>query len=193
MLPLYVSLVVGVLTSHVNRYASLIGGCNAVLYALVYFYYRLYGSAAYAILISCPLQIMTFIRWSKNAYRHSTQLIRMTWKQRAVLTGGLALAWAVLYAVLTSLDSSYRLLDNTLTLIGVLATILMLLAYVEYTYLTLASGLVSLVLFLTMCRETPEQLTYLIYSVYSLICCIRSIIHIHALYTEQRSIPKESS
>ena len=48
MIPLYVSLVVGMLQSRANRYANLIGGINALLYAVVYFYFGLYASAANA-------------------------------------------------------------------------------------------------------------------------------------------------
>ena len=50
ILPLYISLVISLLQSRVNRYASLLGGFNSLLYALVYVYYELYGSAVYAVL-----------------------------------------------------------------------------------------------------------------------------------------------
>mgnify|MGYP007055680114 FL=1 len=50
ILPLYVSLCVGQLQSRVSRTAYLIGACNSLLYAVVYAHFRLYASAAYAVL-----------------------------------------------------------------------------------------------------------------------------------------------
>ena len=35
-----------------------------------------------AILFSCPIQLITFVRWSKNSYRQSTKFRRLTVKQR---------------------------------------------------------------------------------------------------------------
>ena len=66
ILPLYVSLLVGLLQSRANRYASLLGGLNSILYTLVYIYLGLYASAGYALLFSFPLQIVTFILWSRR-------------------------------------------------------------------------------------------------------------------------------
>ena len=66
MIPLYVSLVIFLLQSSVNRFAPLIGGINSVFYAIVYFYYELYATAIYSLIVSCPLQIITFINWSKR-------------------------------------------------------------------------------------------------------------------------------
>ena len=66
ILPLYISLVVGMLQSRVNRYSYLIGSMNSLLYGVVYFYYNLYASAFSALLFSFPIQLLTFIRWNKN-------------------------------------------------------------------------------------------------------------------------------
>lgn len=55
ILPLYVSLVIGMLQSRVNRFASLMGSLNSVLYGVVYIYFNLYGSALSALLFSCPI------------------------------------------------------------------------------------------------------------------------------------------
>ena len=60
ILPLYVSLVVGVLQSRANRYAALLGGINSILYTLVYLYLGLYASAGYAILFSFRLFHFSF-------------------------------------------------------------------------------------------------------------------------------------
>ena len=36
----------------VNRYAFILGGCNAIWYAVVYFTQKLYATAAYALFFS---------------------------------------------------------------------------------------------------------------------------------------------
>jgi hypothetical protein len=41
ILPLYISLIIALLQSRMIRYASLIGGINSILYALVYAHYPL--------------------------------------------------------------------------------------------------------------------------------------------------------
>lgn len=54
MLPLFVSLVVGMLQAGANRYACLIGGINSIIYTIVYLMLGIYGSAAQARL--CPVR-----------------------------------------------------------------------------------------------------------------------------------------
>ena len=62
MLPLYISLCVGMLQSRASRYASLVGGLNSLVYTFVYISLGLYASALYAIAVSFPLQIATFLK-----------------------------------------------------------------------------------------------------------------------------------
>ena len=57
MLPLYISLVISLLQSRVNRLAYLIGAGNAILYAIVYWHFRLYASAVYALAFSFTIQL----------------------------------------------------------------------------------------------------------------------------------------
>ena len=85
ILPLYVSLVIGALQAKANRFASLLGGINSILYAIVYLYLGLYASALYAILFSCPVQLVTFVRWNQK-YGSSTVFRKMTSKQRIVVS-----------------------------------------------------------------------------------------------------------
>ena len=187
ILPLYVSLLIGFLQSRVNRIAPLVGGINSLLYALVYFYYGLYSSALYAVVISCPLQLITFARWKKRAYGHSVIFKVMSTKTRILTAAVCAAGWLVLYAVMSAAGASYLLLDNTLTLFGVLVTILTMLAYIEYTYLAIPSGIVNIVLYAVMSAETPEQIPYMIFAVYSFICVSMALFRARKLYAEQKA------
>ena len=44
----------------VNRYAFILGGCNAIWYAVVYFTQKLYATAAYALFFSAMLHFSVF-------------------------------------------------------------------------------------------------------------------------------------
>ncbi len=190
MLPLYFSLGILLLNSRVSRLAPLAGACNSLLYVLVYFSYGLYASAANTLLVSMPLQLVTFLRWNKNAYKQTTVFRRLTSRQRIDVAASFAAAWGALYLVMSALGSSYMLIDNTTALVGILATVLMLLAYVEYTPLMLVSELCHLVLYITMLAQNPEQITYVIFTVYSAVCRIIAVIQAGKTYREQQTIQK---
>lgn len=185
LFPICVSLVIGLLQSRVNRFAPLLGGINSLAYAAVYLYYGLYASAAYAVVVSCPLQLITFRNWSKRKYGESVLLKKMTARQRAMVFASFALCWAGLFVILRIMGSSYQLWDNTITLLGILTTILTMLAYVEYAPLMILGCLCSIGLYITMIADTPEQVTYLIYGIYTLICSVKGFRRAVALYKEQ--------
>jgi len=77
------------------------------------------------------------------------------------------------------------LLDATTSLLGVLISLLTVFAYVEYTFLSIPSIIVSICLHATMMRDTPEQITYLIYTIYAGICTLRAFFSARALYKKQ--------
>lgn len=187
MIPLYVSMIIGLLQTRANRYASLMGGINSILYAAVYMSLSLYGSAGYALLVSCPIQLITFIRWSRNSYKQTTVFRKMTGKQRLWLTAGTAAAFIILYIALAAAGSGYQILDNASTLLGILVSFLTMLAFIEYAYLGLVSGVVSILLNAVMTLSQPEQITYLIFSVYSFICVTRGFFYVRRIYQEQQT------
>ncbi|MBQ3591987.1 MAG: nicotinamide mononucleotide transporter [Clostridia bacterium] len=190
ILPLYISLFVGALQSRANRYASLLGGCNSILYTLVYWYLGLYASAGYALFFSCPVQIATFVRWSRNKYGSSTRFRRMNGKQRVLVAAGFLLCFAVLYVVLKLAGSSHQLLDNLSSLLGILISILTMLAFIEYTWLMLPSGIISICLNIATMAEHPEQITYVIFSLYSIICVTQQFFRVRKLYQDQQQSPE---
>ena len=186
MLPLFVSLIISYLQSKVSRYASLIGGINSLLYAAVYAYYHLYASMVYAVLISCPLQIITFVRWQKNRWQGTTRFRSLSWKQRGGIAAGFLLVWAGLFAVLKLIGSDYALFDNTITLFGILISFLTMFACIEYTVLMIPNSVISTMMYAVMLSEKPEQMTFLIYSVYCLICQCIAFMNARRAYREQQ-------
>lgn len=188
IIPLYVSLIVGLLQSRANRWGYLLGGLNSILYAVVYFSFGLYASAASAMLTSFPFQIATFIRWSRHKYKHTTEFRRMKLWQWLLLIAVFALCFAGLWILLSATGSSYRLLDNSLTLVGLFTSVLTLFAFKEYTFFMLGSGTVNILLNASMMAEYPAQITYLIYSVYSMFCIVRQFFFVNRLFREQKML-----
>lgn len=188
ILPLYVSLVVGALQSRANRYAGLLGGMNSILYALVYLYLGLYASAGYAMLFSFPLQIVTFILWSRRKRGESTKFRKMSWRCRILVLLGYLACFVTLRMVLKAAGSSHQLLDNLTSLTGILISVLTMFAFVEYTWLMLPSGILSIVLNVATMQTNPEQITYVIFSLYSITCVTIQFFRVRRLYAEQNRI-----
>jgi nicotinamide mononucleotide transporter len=187
ILPLYNSLVVGMLQSRVNRYANLVGSINSLLYGAVYFYYGLYGSLFSAVLFSFPIQLLTFIRWNKNKWEHSTILRKLTAKQRILLAAGCVAALIITWIVLPLIGSQYVLLDSITNIIGIVIYVLTMFAFVEYTFLMVINGIIGIALYVQILGESPEMTTYLIFSIYSFICIVLAFFQARKIYKNQQS------
>ncbi len=192
ILPLYNSLVIALLQSRVNRYSNLLGSINSLLYGAVYVYYNLYGAALSALLFSFPVQLVTFIRWNKNKWAHSTVLRRMTPKQITLTSVGYIAALVAMWAVLTAMGSDYVFLDSATTLLGVLILFLTMFAFVEYTVFMLINGILTIVLYITMIENSPDIITYLIFSVYSFVCTLFAFFEARKLYSAQKTDPSKA-
>ncbi len=192
ILPLYVSLVISMLQTKVNRFALLLGGMNSILYGIVYVYYKLYASAFSALLFSFPIQIITFIRWNKNKRGSSTELRKLTNRQRILLFISFAALLAVMAIVLPLFGSEYVLLDSITNLLGIAIYFLTMFAFVEYTTLMLVNCALTIVLYITMLKDSPDTATYLIYSIYSLICVGFAFFEARKLYARQQKEKEEN-
>lgn len=189
MLPLYVSLFISLLQTRVSRYAPLIGGINSILYAMVFLHYDLFGNAVYAVAFSCPVQILTFLRWSRNKWKDSTLLKKMNTGQRWLTVLAFALVWSAVLSVLHFSGSDYAVFDTTTSLLGILISILTMLAYIEYASLMVISGIASIGLYVGMIADgTLEQMPYLVYSIYSFVCICFTVCQAKRLFSMQRAL-----
>ena len=193
ILPLYISIVIGMLQSRVNRYASLIGSINSLLYGAVYVYFNLYGSAFSAFFFSFPIQLLTFIRWNKNKWEHSTMLRKLTAKQRILIAGGFVAALIAMWVILPLIGSQYVFLDSITNILGILIYFLTMFAYVEYTFIMVINGVIGIALYITMLGDSPEISTYLIYSVYSFICIVFAFFQSKKIYDSQQTEAKNEN
>ena len=190
ILPLYVSLIIGMLQSRVNRFASLLGSVNSLLYGAVYIFYKLYGSGISALLFSCPIQLITFIRWNKNKSGESTVLRRLSVKWRIVMLVSFALLLLAMWILLPLIGSQYVFLDSATTLLGILIYFLTMFAFVEYTSFMIINGIINIFLYIQMLPDSPETMTYLIFSVYSFICICFAFFEARKLYKIQQNSDK---
>lgn len=186
MLPLGISIVVLTMQGNADRYGYLLGGLNCVLYGLVYLQIGLYATAASSLLLSCPLQIITFFNWKRHAYKKSVIFKKLSVKGLILAISLFLAAWLGIFAALCAAGSQYALLDNTSSLLAVAVTVLSMLTYIEYSYLWPISIAVNILLNLQVTMQDPRQITYLIYSLYSFYCVVQGFIHVRRLYREQQ-------
>lgn len=186
MIPLFVSLFVMAFQSDANKLGPLIGSVNSLIYTAAYIYMGVYGSAASAILFSFPIQLFTFLRWKKNAYKNTAVFRKMTNRQRLVFVTGVLVLWAILAGVFYYLEYEYAVLDSISFLFGFIIPILTMLAYIEYTYLWIVQAVLGLFLNIQMVVNDPKETTYLIYGVYALYCVVGAFKSVRKFYQEQQ-------
>lgn len=187
MIPLFVSLFVMAFQSDANRLGPLIGALNSLVYTAAYVYMGVYASAASAFLFSFPIQLCTFFRWKKNAYKNTAVFRKMTNKQRVVFGLCVAGLWVALAGVFVHLEYEYAVLDSISFLFGFIIPILTMLAYIEYTYLWIVQAALGLLLNVQMVMNDPKETTYLIYGVYALYCVVCAFINVRKFYKEQQT------
>ncbi len=193
ILPLYISLLVMILQSKVSRYAYLLGGLNSILYSIVYFYYGLYGIAAQAFLFSFPMQIITFFNWKKKTEKETVKFRRMNKGQSVFCIAMFAVIWVGLYFTLKHFGSDYAVLDNTVTLFGAFTSVLTALTFIEYAYMTLFGAILNVFLYIQVIPAHHEQVTYLIYSIYSLVCVSLHFARVLRIWKNQQSSTTENN
>ncbi|MBE7057232.1 MAG: nicotinamide mononucleotide transporter [Ruminococcaceae bacterium] len=185
--PLYISMIVKFLNSNVSRYAFLLGGINCIFHGIASIALTLYSTAACAILLLLPLQIITFINWSKHTQDGVTEIKRFSNKGRVLLFGVLLAGWAILYFIFSFLNSSYIFLDNTATVLSVAAIVLSLLRYSEGFLLSLAEVVVNVILFIQVTVKDPDEPAapiWLVFYIYSVICVIIGFVKMNKRSTE---------
>lgn len=187
LLPFYMSLFVRILHSRANRFGHLIGGLNAILYGMVYLYYRLYGSMLYAFFISCPIQLITFFVWSRRSYKKTTVFRSLSNRSRLLILGAVITAYIVYvwYMLNNAENANFIYIDSVIFILGLFSPVLTLCAFYEYTYFQLASQIFSIILYVLMTLQSPEVSCYVVFSVYALICIARQTINVVLLRKEQ--------
>lgn len=187
MLPLCISVFVMLFQSKANRYAYLLGGLNSLIYGAVDASLGLYASAVYDVAFSFSLQIITFFNWKKHASGNSVVFKKMSVKMRAITLLAFVFSAITLFIVLRLAESKYALLDNLASLLGLLVSILTMLAYIEYSYIWILNAALGVLLKLQVVMNDASQLSHLLFSMYSFCCVIMAFINVRKLYIQQQS------
>ncbi len=189
MLPALVSPAVMLLNSRVNRLGFLIGGLNALLYAVGYFAEGLYGLAIQASAVSAPVQLVTFARWKKHAYGKATILKRLSLKRNAVLILATAAVWAAAFFILSNIaGANQSALDVTCLVFGTAATFLTMFALMETLVFQVVNISATLAIWcIQLAQGEFAEITYFIGALYSAYCTAVLCVNWHKLYRKQRS------
>jgi len=72
--------------------------------------------------------------------------------------------------------------------VGVFATqILTLFAFIEYTWFSIFGSLITILINVLILKSNPDRISYLIYSIYSAICCIRGAVTVYKIHKKQNT------
>ena len=182
MTPLFISLIVMLLQAKVNRYAYLLGGINSILYAVSYFTMGIREGALSALLMSFPLQVITFIMWQKKTKGNVTKLRRLNvWVIIGIIVT-FALSWTVMFFWFPHDETASMftiIVDTSTTLLGFITTVLTLLRFREYIVTQILAAPLTLAMYIEhMARGDASRITYVIYSVYTIICLVMALVRI---------------
>ena len=186
-IPLYFSIGIMFLAANANRYTYLSGGFNALLYGVVYLKYGLFASFLEAVAFSSPLQLFTFLSWSKRKYKHSVEFRSLTKKQSVIFFSSCTAVWLISLLVLKKLGASEIFLDSTSSALAIINSLLCLCRFKQFIYFQWTGVLIALLKYIFMLDTDPELVGFMIYHVYALICVTKSYFSIRKLYTEQKS------
>ena len=182
ILPLFISLIVMLLQAKVNRFAYLLGGLNSILYAVSYFSMGIRESALSALLMSFPLQIVTFIMWQRKTKGNVTKLRKLNAWQISLICTGIAAAWVIMFFFFPHDEKASTftvIMDTTTTLLGFVTTILTLLRFREYAFTQLITTPLTLAMHVMIVAEGDlKNITYVVYTVYTVICLVMANVRI---------------
>ena len=177
-LPTLITLVVQILNVSANRFAFLLGGTNAVIYALSYISEGVYFSFFSALFISAPIQFYSFINWSIHADKKSTALKKASVKKLCISFFGIIAGWGICYFILTPFfkNAAYPILDSFGFSMGIAVSLLAARRYIQSQYMNIISCLVSTIMWILIAIKEPSDFNYAIISFYNLFRVIESSV-----------------
>lgn len=134
----------------------LFGLVNVSLYAYISYKASLYGDAALNALYYLPMQFLGWWQWRRRGAAMSVaeagdsgvqvKARRFTWKQRAILFLGCAVAVVAVGFLLKHVGDPQPFKDSTTTVLSIVAQMLMALAFMEQWALWIITNIVSVVM-----------------------------------------------
>lgn len=189
-LPTLITLAVQILLSRVNRFGFLIGGINALIYGISYFDEGLYFSCLFTVLISAPIQIYSFLNWSKKQISADrTELKVLALKKRIVVIVLTLIGWLSVYFGLRDFFANAQLpiFDSFHFTVGIIVSLLAAFRYLESQYLSMVSSCTALLMWIMICMNTPSNINYLIISCYNLFMIVKAVINWTKQYLQDKN------
>ena len=178
-----------------NRFGFLVGGINAAIYGLVYLSEGLYFSSVSALLISFPIQLYSFLNWTRKRTAQNRTELKKFDLTKWIVCLSLALAgWAACYFGLAKFFKGALLpaFDTFLFSMGIIVSVLAARRYVDSQYLNILSTTVSVVMWTIICASNPSNANYLIIACYNLFMMIKSSIHWTKQYNADKAGQEEN-
>ena len=186
-LPTIVTLFVQLLMMSANRYAFLLGGCNSVIYGIVYFIEGVPFSGISALVLSFLPQIYTFFNWGKNSKSGKVSLRRLPAKYIAVAVALFAGLWALSYFWLSKyMTIRIPLLDTLTFSLGIISTALAAVRYIESQYVSFFSCVWALVQWILLTVQDPSNINFAVIAVYNLYCVALTAINWTMIYAKDK-------
>lgn len=188
-LPTLITPIILVMSVRANRYAFLVGAANCVLYTLAYWSEGLTFSAANALLVSMPIQIFSFFVWSRHK-DGKTRSKLVTMKPWLLILTIVAIfpAWAGCYFGMGAFfEGNMALLDSLIFVIAIVLSILVAFRFVEGQYFNVVSSVLNLAMFIILCIESPNNVNFLIISIYNLFRTVQAAVNWTLLYKRSKN------
>lgn len=188
-LPTLITLGVLIMSVRANRYAFLVGAANCVLYTIAYMSEGLYFSAANAFLVSMPIQVFSFFVWSRHKDgKTRSKLVTMKPWLLILTIVSIFPAWAGCYFGMGAFfEGNMALLDSLIFVIGIVISILVAFRFVEGSYFNVVSCVLNLAMFIILCIESPNNVNFLIISIYNLFRTVQAAVNWTLLYKRSKN------
>lgn len=185
LLPNLISLFVMLFNSRASRIGFLLGGLNCLLYTVVYAITSLWGNVISSV-IGALFAFLSYARWKKRAYGQSTVIKKMKPLHRTFFIIVFIAAWFALSWGLSLGGGTQPFLDAYSGVSGLLIPILTMFAYIEETPFYTLGTFLSLVMWLMIAAAEPNEITFVIFSIYSCYMAVKRAITWVKLYREQQ-------
>lgn len=186
-LPTIVTLFVQLLMMSANRYAFLLGGCNSVIYGIVYFMEGVPFSGISALVLSFLPQIYSFFNWGKNSRSGKVSLRRLSAKYMAVTVAAFAGIWSLSYFWLAKyMTIRIPLLDTLIFSLGIITTALAAVRYIDSQYISFISCIFALIQWILLTVQDPSNINFVIIAVYNLYCVGLTAINWTLIYIKDK-------
>lgn len=194
IIPAVVTLFVVLLSSKLYRVAFLLGAANCILYSVGYFVDGLYGSVVSCLVISAPLQVLSWFLWKRSAYKQATLFRRMKgYFYPLIVIATAALAVGMLCVSNRAGGANGMIaLDSVLFALGLAVSVLLTFAYVEGYVLNLLSCVLTVVMWAILAARNIRDVTYLLVSLYNVFRVSIALAACVRMYREQQGERKEA-